>query len=193
MKLLAKYKPIDDRELDNIVYKTRVPAVAPMAYLNVLFKPAEGTLRNRRVKQLGIPNSLVSFYERFNGASLLSGSINIFGFVPDNYVLDRANWFEKRLPLNILEINKEFGASRRNCVFFADYGYDRSLVCIEKQTQIITCFVGEDFRRVRQTWDSFNVWLEGEINRLSFCFDENGNRLVPEEQILPGTESQTVV
>jgi hypothetical protein len=193
MELLAKYQPNDDRELERIVYKTRVPSVAPMAYLNVLFKPAEKELRERRVKQLGIPDSLTSFYEHYNGASLLSGSINIFGFVPDRYVLNRANWFEKRIPHNILEINKALEADRGDWIFYADYGYDRSLVCIEKETQIITCFVGEDLRRVRQTWASFNAWLEGEISRLSFYFDENGNRLVPEEQTLPGTESRTIV
>ena len=194
IKQLEKFNNIGDCEFSHILYKTHVPSVAPRAYLTVIFKPVPAELRERRMQHLGFPHSLREFYKMYNGAHLFNGTINIFGLLPDTYFLDRANWFEKGLPLNVLEINQEYKADlkKRGLVCFADYGSDRSLVCMDKGSESIICFVGEDFENRRMAWPGLDEWLRTEIQRLSMYFDRSGKLiLASDELLLPGTESRT--
>ena len=190
LQLLAKFKEINDSEFETIIYKTHVPSVAPQAYLNVIFRPAPQALREARVRQLRMPQALAEFYAAHNGAGLLSGTIRIFGILPDTYQIQRTDWFRKRIPHDILDVYREYSRHLevRDQVCFADYSYDKSAVCIGRGSGQITCYFDEDFARIRQTWPSFEEWITSEIARLSFCFDEQGNRLVAEELLLPGLE-----
>jgi hypothetical protein len=186
--LLTRFRAIKDKDFDHISYRTNVPSVAPMAYLNVIFQPPPRELLSQRVAQLTIPSTLASFYAEYNGAALFSGAINIFGLLPDKYLLDRRNWFEKRLPLNIVDVQAEHAhrLDELNMLCFADYGYDRSLVCIERNSQRVYCFVGEAFDAVRATWLNLDEWLETEIERIAMLFDESGIlRVSDEKECLP--------
>ncbi len=190
LRLLAKFKAINDCEFETITYKTHVPSVAPQAYLNVIFKPAPQALREARVRQLRMPGALAEFYAAYNGAGLFVATIRIFGLLPDTYRIERTDWFRKRIPHDILDVHRECSRHLevRDQLCFADYSYDKSAVCIERGSGQITCYFGEDFARIRQTWPSFEEWITSEIARLSFCHDERGNRLVAEELLLPGLE-----
>ena len=194
LRLLAKYKEINDCEFETIIYKTHVPSVAPQAYLNVIYKPARQAVWEARVRQLRMPGALAEFYAAHNGADLLSGTIRIFGLLPDTYRIERTDWFRKGLPLDILDVYREHShhLEAHDEVYFAGYSFDRSAVCIGRGSGRITCYFGEDFTRIRQTWPSFEEWITSEIARLSFCFDERGNRLVAEELLLPGLEAGPV-
>jgi hypothetical protein len=90
-------------------------------------------------------------------------------------------------PLSIAEANAEYrrDLQPRNLVVVGSYGYDRSLVCLHRSRETVTCHYGEDFTRVRQSWVSFEQWLKDEVTRLGLLFDENGKCLVSEQMLLP--------
>lgn len=65
------------------------------------------------------------------------------------------------------------------------YGYDRSIVCIDRTTLEVSCFVGKDFTRTPKAWQSLDDWLVSEIQRVCRLHDELGNCLVDKKQFLP--------
>jgi hypothetical protein len=190
---LGKFKNLSDRETDHAYFMTKVPSVAPEAYLNIVYKPVAPEIRAELEKGLQFPNSLAEFYQHWNGARLFVGALSIYGCLPRNYLLYRADRF-KVLPFNLREINHEFlsQTSHKNLICIGSYSYDRSIVCMNRKSQSIACYVGKQFAEERQTWPSLDQWLSDEITRLSFFFDECGNRLVPEEHLLPGPNPSPV-
>lgn len=185
--LLTKFRNIGDCEFDGILYKTHTPHVAPLAYHTVVFKPVPAELRERRARELALPPSLQDFYERYNGLVLFGGAIRVYGLRPDEYLLERSDWFRKALPVDIVEVNQEHShaLAAREWVCFGDYCHDLSLICMERPTGRVVCVVESDFRRWRHAWASLDEWLVQEARRLSGYFDEAGVRLVDEELTLP--------
>lgn len=190
--LLSRYKKIKDFESDVAVFRTNTPHRAPFAYLHILFKPAPEELQRVRCSQLRIPPSLADFYSHHNGAELFGGTIRIFGFLSDHYLLNRRDW-RNLPPFNILDLNEqhrdELGS--RNLIAFADYKVDGSLVCVERDSGRIECLVEENFRKVRQTWPDFDNWIQEEVSRLSLHFDELGHCSVEHNKLLPGSDPKT--
>jgi hypothetical protein len=186
--LLAKFKKVGDRETTDAFYLTNVPWVARDAYLHIIYKAAPAEVRAFVDRQLNFPSSLGEFYVRWNGARLfLPRVLAIYGCLPEHYLLDRKNPF-KSLPFNVLEVNREVGRGlrQRNLIAIGSYSFDESLVCMERDSEEIQCFFGEDFTRQRKSWPSLDDWITQEIIRLSLFFDEEGRLLVDEEQLLPG-------
>jgi hypothetical protein len=185
--LLTKFRSIDDRDFEGVVYKTHTPQVAPLAYHTVVFKPAAPELRERRAVQLSMPLSLRALYETCNGAVLFGGALRVFGLRPDDYQLDREDWLRKALPIDIVGVNDEHSRqlARRNSVCFGEYCFDGSLICVDRRTEQVACFVGSDFRQLRSRWGTLDEWLTSEMQRLASHFDENGLRQVDEALSLP--------
>jgi hypothetical protein len=186
--LLGRYKNIKDFGSAVAIFRTNTPHRAPFAYLHILYKPASPELQAVRCRQLRIPQQLAEFYAHHNGADMFGGTISIFGFRPDHYLLNRRDW--KNLPpLDIVEINEEYKGEldARNLVCFAYYDVDGSHVCAERDSGQIKCFVGKSFGKERRSWPNLDEWIRGEIDRLSLCFDELGRQLVEDEQLLPNT------
>jgi len=190
---LGKFRNISDRETDHAYFKTKVPSVAPEAYLNIVYKPAAPDIRAELEKELQLPSSLVEFYQQWNGARLFVTALSIYGCIPRNYLICRTDPF-RLLPFNLRELNRECGwqAAKRNLICIGTYSYDGSIVCMRRKSQEIVCYFGEQFGEERQSWSNLDEWLGEEISRLSICFDENGNRLVPKENLLPGPDPSPV-
>jgi hypothetical protein len=184
---LAKFKQLHDLEYERIIYRTRIPHRAPLAYFTVVFKPVSMELLGQRVRELRMPPSLREWYLSCNGGVLYGGVLRLYGLRPDRYVLDRANWMREAWPVDILEANGEHQGAldALDAVCFGDYSADHSLLCVCRETQVVTCFEGRMFGRVRRNWRSIDEWLTEETSRLSGCFDENGIRLVDEHQLVP--------
>jgi len=191
--LLAKFRNVDDFESKTAIFKTRVPWVAPLAYLNILFKPCPEQLLIKRSEELSIPTSLADFYRSYNGMNLFADFVRIWGLRPDFYQLDRMNWREPA-PYDIQDLDK--GTVKRlkqmNLLCFADYGYDGSYICIDRADETIRCFKGRSLATTRRIWKSFDEWITGEISRIAFYFDETGRNLVPREELLPDAGSATI-
>lgn len=73
----------------------------------------------------------------------------------------------------------------RSQIYIGSYGYDRSMVCINRDTEVVSCFQGVEFAKLRKTWPNLENWLIEEIRRLSILFDSDGKLLVSEDQLLP--------
>ncbi len=189
LKLLSKFLPISDVETEYAFFKTHVPSVAPEAFLNIIFKPASADVQKKVTRKLSFPASMVEFFECYNGAILFSDALRVYGCLPDHYLLNRADAFDS-LPFDILRTNEEFGEELqpRGLLCVGSYGYDRSLVCMDRKTAQITCFREQDFGVIRASWPNLDQWLTSEISRMSFYFDEHGNRLVAERELPPSQD-----
>ena len=181
-----RYRNIEDLETSHAFFKTKVPAVASEAYLSIIFKPASPSLVAEVSKRLKLPMSVSDFYRQFNGAHLFVNALSILGCVPKGTPLDRSDRFSLP-PFDIIEVNNELRTrlAGTNLVCLASYGFDQSLVCIERSTAEMICFVGENTSKERVRWPSFDEWLSTEVKRISFLFDEDANRLVEKEKLLP--------
>lgn len=189
--LLKKFRDIDNVETQLSYFKTKVPSIAPLAYLNVIYKPAPCAVIDSTASQLRLPSTLVAFYRKYNGARLFNDCFAIYGCLPERYLLNRGDPFAL-LPFGIREVNREFSTELKSssllCV--GSYGYDRSVVCLDRESGEVRCFVEETFSRVRQKWPSLSRWITSEVQRLAGLFDQDGNFLGFEKDTLPGRTSR---
>lgn len=191
---LKKFQNVSDRETSDAFFLTHVPAVGSVAFLNIVYKAAPTRIREEIERELRLPPTMAEYYCAWNGARLFVGALAIYGCLPEGQLLDRTDP-TKLLPFNIREVNQEFQRQLRDreVVCIGSYSYDRSIVCMDRRSQTVTCHVGKDFGRVRQEWASLDQWLTDELTRLSLLFDERGNRLVEKDRLLPGLEPARVV
>ena len=78
---IAQYQVVKNFENDPGVVPYKCPAVAPMAYLNILFAPATEAIRREVVAELEIPQALAELYKDLNGFHLLQ-TISVYGLLP---------------------------------------------------------------------------------------------------------------
>jgi hypothetical protein len=185
-RMLPRFADVEDLKHDGVFFKTNVPWVAPKAYLHILFPPAAPDLIAKRKAQLNIPDPIAEFYQAFNGVSLFSGTLVIFGLLPDTYLLNRDDW-RCRLPFN-LEIEtrrwrRRFQNQKLFC--FGSYGYDGSPICLSQETLSVTVFEASNPDIVRSSWDTFDSFFEAEVERLCAFFDEQGRSKASSSELLP--------
>ena len=185
-KLLSKYRNVDDFVHERVLFKTNVPWVAPKAYLHILFPPAPADVLQQRTTELRIPNPLIEFYSQWNGALLFTGTLAIYGLLADGYVLNREDW-RCRLPFDLVSETQHWQPELddRDLFCFGSYGYDRSAVCVARDSGVVTVFAADRLDVVRATWPSFETFLSEELDRLSTFFDDNGKCSFPEDALLP--------
>jgi hypothetical protein len=190
-RLLAKYVNVDDFVHNGVQFKTNVPWVAPKAYLHILFPPAPANVLEQRTIELNIPLVLKDFYSQWNGAALFAGELAIYGLLPDKYLSNRSDW-RSQLPFNLIDESRRWRAEldRRNLLCFGSYSYDRSRLCVSRDSGLITAFAADRLEKIRATWPSFESFLSNELERLSAFFDEYGKCAFPSEALLP---SKTVI
>ena len=182
---LNKYKNIRDFEFNGIKFRTNIPYVGPYAYLNIIFPPATMEIQRQKILPLNLPSEIALFYQNYNGASILNGSIDIYGFLPDSYSLNRRNW-KDILPYDIMEDNiTEDGNFPNNKLIFGSYGYDRSDLIIDINDGTVICENVEKDETFSIRWPSLTNWYESEIDRLNEIFDENGKLLTDIKNTLP--------
>ena len=193
LAMLGKFKKLADQETGDAYFRTKVPSVGPDAFLNIVYKAPPRSLFDEIEMELRLPSSLSDFYGHWNGARFFVGGLSVYGCVGLGQQLNRTGPLQL-LPFNIREVNREFArqANEAGLVCIGSYSYDRSIVCMRRESQSVVCFVGKDFSNVRQEWNSLERWLTEELLRLSLLFDEEGNRLTDKEQLLPGLEPSRV-
>src|SRR5438105_465333 len=93
LDLVSSFRNCDDREGDFAHFRTRVPWVAPAAYLNIVFKPAPLNVLESVALALVAPPDVIEFLKMQNGAILFSGALNVFGVVSPGQLLNRKDNF----------------------------------------------------------------------------------------------------
>ena len=188
MTLLDKFDNIGDRESETAFYRTHIPWLAPLAYLNIIFKPAPEDALAIVAKKLKIPMPVLEFLRNQNGAILFSGALSVYGIHRPGQLINRDDP-SCDLPFNIELENQNWPPldTIRHLVI-GGYGFDGSAVCIDRQDYRI-CLFQRGRRQLQSkpsfTWPSLEEWLRNEITRLAAIFDSGGKRLVDESQTLP--------
>lgn len=182
----------DDQESRTAFYRTRVPWLAPMAYLHVVFKPTEAGVLRETCAKLQVPSDFADFLSGQNGAILFSGALSIFGIHSQGQLLNRED-VSSRSAFDIETENESWTPTdpKRHFVV-GGYGFDGSRVCIDRDSSQIALFdrVNQQLSRTaRCCWPSLNDWISSEILRLSTLFNSQGKRLVDERQTVPNMRS----
>jgi hypothetical protein len=189
VNLVSQFRPSDDRENANACFMTRVPWVAPEAYLNIVYKPAPARLLSEVAERWAFPSVVAEFLSRQNGAMLFSGSLNLYGVVGSGRLLNREDRFSLP-PFNIERENKSWTFHPDRLLVVGGYKFDGSRACIDRSDGRIHVFQkGQRIPAV--SWARFDSWLLGEIARLRIVFDEDGKRTGPESETGP-PQSATV-
>lgn len=184
LDLLKRRTESDGRETPLAIYITKVPW-AEDAYLHTINKPTASDIRDDVSKDLDFPPSLVAHFEQCNGGSLFCASaacigINLFGCLPKGRAFSRA-LDQDSPPIDIRTSNRRI----REHIVFASYGYDASLVVVNRCDESVRCCQGRDILKTRREWPSIDEWLTCELDRLSQVFTPDGTCLVTCENLVP--------
>jgi hypothetical protein len=183
LSLLSNFRRFDDQENANASYRTRVPWVAPEAYLNIIYKPAPAKLLSEEAEKYSFPSVVVDFLSHQNGAMLFSGSLNLYGVVEQGRFLNREDRFSLP-PFNIERENKSWSFHPDRLLVVGGYRFDGLRACIDRTDGQIHVFQkGQRIPAV--SWASFDSWLVDEITRLRLLFDDDGKRTGPESETGP--------
>ena len=185
---LSKFSIVNDRENKVAFFRTHVPSIGPLAYLNVIFKGAPNDVLLDSAQKLRMPRTLVELLRQQNGAFLFSGSLSIYGIHQPGQLLQRSDpLFD--LPFNIEAENRNWPPHDRiRFLAFGGYGFDGSRVCINRDDLRIYLFPRGENRLLSvasHSWQDLDSWLNSEITRLTTLFDSDGKRLVDESQTVP--------
>jgi hypothetical protein len=188
--LVSQFRKANDRESENAYFRTHVPWVAPLAYLNIIHKPAPVDALHEAVSRLAIPLVFAQFLAVQNGAILFSGALSIYGVLRPGQPLNRLEPFSLP-PFDIDDENLNWPpCDQKRFLAIAGYGFDGSRVCIDRRSLDIHLFQREE-KELKRTpaakWEDLDGWLTSEIARLSCLFDHEGHRLTTEAQTLPET------
>jgi hypothetical protein len=185
--LLERFEPVADWETPVARFRTNVPAVAPLAYMGILFARPKAQVVAAVDRELGLPGEVKEFFGEWNGARLFVGALVVFGCVEEDLSEDMRNVLVA-LPFSIGDANRALAPERREkgMVAVGRYEGDGSVVCVDRATGGVVCYEGREGLKVRQVWAGFEHWLVSEVMRLSALHDKRGNLLVDKAQLLPG-------
>jgi hypothetical protein len=184
LPLISAFVPSEDFETGIAFYRTKVPWIAPYAYLHIVYKPARFDALAHAIETLNIPSPVVEFLKVQNGARLFSGSLNIFGMTPPGQLLDRKNPYSL-LPFDIYRMATELaGFDRKRFLSIGQYGFDGSKVCIDRIDASIKLFPKGSDTPVH-SWPDLGEWIRTEIARITLLFDCSGHMLHERSAALP--------
>jgi hypothetical protein len=183
LQLLSKFDNVNDRENSVAYYRTNVPWEAPLAYLNIVYKPADTQTLESASAQFQIPEPWVQFLATNNGAVLFSSYLYVLGVVEEGTLLDRNDPFLLP-PINLEKTNRGLTLDRNRYIQIASYGHDGSLVCVDRQRSSVEVF-HRNSNRSYASWPSTDDWVVGEVERLASLFDSRGKLLVEGSHTLP--------
>ena len=186
---LERASPVRSRrETDRAIYLTKL-SWSPTAYLHTIFRPASSTLLDAVAKEFDFPPTLIAHLQRCNGATLFVASklclgMSLFGCRESATRLTR-DLNAGPSPLDIRPMKDK----ARDAVVFGSYGYDASMLMVDRRTEAVRCSFGRDVSRTRFEWSSIDDCLENEIRRLSQLFTAEGDCQVPCEGLVPTSGS----
>jgi hypothetical protein len=186
--MTKQFQAVDDRESEVAYFRTNLPWVAPLAYLNVIYKPAPTELLKHGRQLLNLPEPVTDFLAQQNGAILFSGALNVYGVVHPDQLLNRAAPLSLP-PYSLFDENRSWSLSEpERFLIIGGYGFDGSRICIDRASSEIYLFDRHD-GELRQSaaamWSSLDEWLASEIPRIASIFDETGHRCGDESATVP--------
>ena len=195
LQLLNKFKNVRNVENECGWFLTNTPSEGPLAYLNVVLKPASPHVRTFAIAELHIPDPLEEFYTSYNGCMLFRGLLAIYGTLPTSgYLINRSSSLGQ-LSYDLYQANAELRTATIDLLMFARYnGDERTHVLIERDSGQVLAYSGGARRdSLRATWPTFDEWLASEIHRLLAFFNEVGNCSADLATLVPGAGKSSPV
>jgi hypothetical protein len=183
LRATSHFRAVNDRESETAYFRTHVPWVAPLAYLNIIFKPPAPDVLQQAAEELRIPRDWEDFLKLQNGALLFSDDLYMYGVLRPGQLLNREDGF-RRLPWNIDDADRESSPDRDRLLVIGGYGYDCTHVCVDRKDGRVYAFKRRQ-RRPIFSWPNTVRWVRDETARISCLFDETGRRLADEAETLP--------
>lgn len=160
--------------------------IAPEAWLHVFHQGLSLEQIRSIEDKLGkrLPVSLASFFTSYNGLSIFSGSMSIFGV---RWVGERqgdAAW----QPFDIFGPNtfeKPRGTPASQLCIGA-YFYDGSRLVVDTESSAVFRVPHRSSAPVLNEWKDFDQMMSMEIQRLSELFDDQGRLIDPQAVTSPG-------
>ena len=178
--IVSRYKHLGSNKLVNGTELIgHVPHIAPQAHLHILFCPLNNEEIEQMTNMLGLkilPSNLIEFYSKFNGISLFSDSINIYG-LRNNFNRGIEDVWQ---PFSILTPNKleRIKDSKKEYLYIGGYRYDGSKIYLDTiSNKVYRC--SRESSKPLNTWENFGIMLLSESKRIDLLFDENGRKLNP--------------
>lgn len=159
-----------------------VPQFGPAAYLHLLFPGLDDAELGALAAAVGgdatgraMHADLLELYSRYNGLSLFSGSLSLYGL---NTGLSMRKGDATWKPFSIETPNKHERIKNAppELVFFGNYDWDGSLVYVSpKSPRVIRCarYSAEPLNE----WPSVGEFLVSETRRIGRLFGVNGTQL----------------
>jgi hypothetical protein len=183
LKLLSKFENVNNQENDVAYHLTHVPWVAPLAYLNIIYKPAAPTTLESVSDVMRIPKPWKEFLAATNGARLFSAYLYVYGVVEPGTLLDRSDPF-RLPPINLEQTNRGLTLDRQQYLEIASYGQDGSMVCLDRQKNTVSAF-HRGSKTAYASWPTCEEWLNLEVKRIAGLFDSRGKLLADGDATLP--------
>jgi hypothetical protein len=127
---------------------------------------------------------LVAHFQRCNGAQLFVASVtcrglHLLGCREKGKPLSRDS--DEPSPTDI----RQTANANRDSVVFGSYGFDGSMLMVDRRSQAVRCSYGRDLSKTRREWASIDDCLESEVQRVSQLFAPDGTCLVSCEELVP--------
>lgn len=174
LSLVKNFQTRDDMESSVAFYRTKTSWIAPLAYLNIIYKPARPEVLVEIDRILRLPDPLKRQLSVNNGLKLLSRSIFMYGVVSQAQLLDRSSPLTLP-PYSILTANRESQKLEDKSVLFGGYRHNDSRVFIDRGNHSICCISADG--RTTARWRSLDEWLYLEYNRMEKYFNVTGRLL----------------
>jgi len=144
-------------------------------------------MREPVIAQLDIPEGFGHFLSEYNGLRLFVGNLGVCGITDPNTLFRRQDPFAlPTFSLQDMNCEMEWALKGTELLFVGDYGFDGSVVCLDRVDHRVHCFRGRDLTVKRATWQSFEDWLVNEITRLNKLYSSAGVLLADPSDTLPG-------
>lgn len=132
----------------------------------------------KQIKQdspIPLPQSYLDFLKEFNGLQIFNGQLNIYGLYNNEKIYEK-----DKAPFDLFDINNIRVKNTPNeWFFFGSYGYDGTKMMFDTSQQNNKVYRTERYSlEILNEWESFEEWLNSEVERIANHFEENGNCLV---------------
>jgi hypothetical protein len=191
LNMISDFQALDDRESETAWFKTRTPWRAPMAYFNIVFKPANWNTLMVLSKRWDFTDELVDFLRHQNGAILFGGAISFYGVVTPGQLLNRSDPYSQQ-PFDIDPENAYSSLDKDRLIVVGGYSADGSRLCIERSTSQAHVFE-RGAKTPMASWRSFEQCVASEMTRLKAMFDANGKRRPDVSLEKPGPPKRIVI
>jgi hypothetical protein len=70
LQMTMQFQSVNDRETERACFRTNLPWIGPLAYFNIIYKPAPNEILEYGKETLELPEPITQFLNRQNGAIL---------------------------------------------------------------------------------------------------------------------------